>query len=97
MSVDSNNKRRAAGNLPSIWVIYPVPDGTIDDLDRMQAAGFYPLGAGEAQAPVVVEEEAVVVTLVGGALARGVRRRALIGMTREYRDAEDELLLVLLA
>ena len=93
----SENKRRAAGNLPSIWVIYPVPDGTIDDLDRMQAAGFYPLGAGEAQAPVVVEDEAVVVTTIGGALARGVRRRALIGITREYRDAEDELLLVLLA
>ena len=90
----SENKRRAAGNLPSIWVIYPVPDGTIDDLDRMQAAGFYPLGAGEpAAAPEVVVE--VAVSGPGGALARGPRR-GILALTREYRDAEDELILALL-
>ena len=91
----SENKRRAAGNLPSIWVIYPVPDGTIDDLDRMQAAGFYPLGAGDPAppAPVVVVE--VAVSGPGGALARGPRH-GILALTREYRDAEDELILALL-
>jgi hypothetical protein len=96
VSVDSNNKRRAAGNLPGWYVIYPVPDGTIDDLDRMQAAGFYPLGAGDPVAAPEPEAEAERRPAPGGSLGRSVRRRQIAAVTREYRDAEEELIMVAL-
>ena len=93
---NSENKRRAAGNLPGWYIIYPVPDGTIDDLDRMQATGFYPLGAGDPVAPAPDEEEAVRQPGPGGSMGRRVRPRGLVAVTREYRDAEEELIMVAL-
>jgi hypothetical protein len=92
----SENKRRAAGNLPGFWIVYPVPDGTVDDLDRMQAAGFYPLGAGDPVAPVADEETPARASAPGGALGRRVRALGPLAVTREYRDAEEELILVAL-
>ena len=48
--------------------------------------------------PEPEEEAAPVRSAPGGALGRGVmrRRREIAAVTREYRDAEDELLLVAL-
>ena len=47
--------------------------------------------------PEPEEETALVRSAPGGALGRGVmRRREIAAVTREYRDAEDELLLVAL-
>lgn len=89
---NSDNKRRGAGNVPGVHVIYPVPDGAIDDLDRMQATGFYPLAAGEPAAVVVADEDETRRPAPGGAL--GYRRRQIVAVTREYRDAEDELMVL---
>jgi hypothetical protein len=92
---DSDNKRRAAGNVPGWHIIYPVPDGLIDDADRMQATGFYPLGAGApASAVPEPEVEPAIVTLTAGGVAG--RRRHITAQTREYRDLEDESVVLLL-
>lgn len=45
-AVNTENKRAGAGGL-SFAPILPAPDGTIDEFDRAQLAGLYPLG-GEA-------------------------------------------------
>ena len=88
---DSDNKRRGAGNIPGWHIIYPVPDGLIDDADRMQATGFYPFGAGAA-ASAAPEPEVAAVT--GGGAIGGRRRVPFLAVQREYRDAEDELALI---
>jgi hypothetical protein len=40
MAVDTQTKRRGAQNHP-LFTIYPVPDGTIANVDRMQVSGWY--------------------------------------------------------
>lgn len=94
---DSENKRRGAGNIPGLYIIYPVPDDVIDDFDREQAAGFYPLGAGE---PAVVPPSASAVPSGGGpvvAVPRVARRRRLpIPVVMRDLSADDEELLVML-
>ena len=40
MAVDTENKRRSASDF-YLFVIFPVPDGTIGAADREQATGIY--------------------------------------------------------
>ena len=40
MAINSPNKRASAGNITWI-IVYPLPDGQIDDFDREQATGLY--------------------------------------------------------
>ena len=51
-------------------------------------------GQGTPPEPEPEPEPTVTTAGPGGALARGVRRRQIVAVTREYRDAEDELILL---
>lgn len=86
---NSDNKRRGAGNIPGWVIVYPVPDGTIDDGDRMQATGLYPLGAASAASTVPAVSASLVVS--GGQF--GHLRYAV--RVAEYAAAEDELAVLL--
>ena len=51
MAIDTEDKRRGA--ISVCWCsMYPVPIGTIEAADRMQAAGFYPVGGATPTTPV---------------------------------------------
>ena len=58
--------------------------------------GYPQGGQGTPPEPEPEPEEEVTVTRIapGGALGRGVRRRQIVAVTREYRDAEDELMVL---
>ena len=85
---DSDNKRRGAGNIPGWHIIYPVPDGLIDDADRMQATGFYPFGAGAASSAAPESEVAAV---TGGGAIGGGGGGPFLGVQRGDRDPGEGL------
>ena len=98
MAVDSRNKRASAINiLPH--TIYPVPDGTIDDLDRIQATWLYSgIAVGEAvPPPPAAPPEQFPDTAAAG--ITGARRRPLPGIIIPGRplwpEDEEEFLILM--
>ncbi len=93
--MNSENKRRSAGNTVPL-VIFPIPDGTIDDFDREQATWMYGgLGAGAvAVIPPVIPPVAVANVLGGGLFTRRAKRVPILAM-RDMTEEDEELMVLL--
>jgi hypothetical protein len=77
MAIDTENKRRAAYNAGELFVVYPVPDGSISTVDRRHIAGCYryPSGIPAVGGPydVVVGEVYTPGAIIGEVYTPGAR------------------------
>lgn len=92
--IDSENKRRSAGNSVP-YVIYPIPDGQIDDFNREQALWLYGgLGTGAAPPPPPPAPEEAAVILGGGLFSKRSKRAPVLAM-RDMTEEDEELMVLL--
>ena len=97
MPVDNPNKRASAGNITWI-IIYPLPDGLIDEFDREQSTGLYGgIAAGVAVAPPSPSAvpTPTPITVAGGGPER-IRRKRYPEVYITSTEFEDEDIVIIL-
>ena len=93
MAVNSPNKRASANNI--VWIIiYPLPDGLIDEFDREQVTGLYGgIGAGII-IPSPTPEPTPAIILGGGSEVIRRKRHPQVYITST--ESEDEEIVAIL-